>query len=87
MNDEDAHNVHDIWALPLQRRWRLYQYWIGKVREKEKKALVALEEQYSQQVKELTELRSLADVDVLRRAKVVGMTTTGAAKHQGMQIF
>uniref|UniRef100_A0A914Z6K5 DNA2/NAM7 helicase helicase domain-containing protein n=1 Tax=Panagrolaimus superbus TaxID=310955 RepID=A0A914Z6K5_9BILA len=30
----------------------------------------------------LIEYRSLGDVDVLKAAKVVGMTTTGAAKHQ-----
>uniref|UniRef100_A0AC34GXD3 DNA2/NAM7 helicase helicase domain-containing protein n=1 Tax=Panagrolaimus sp. ES5 TaxID=591445 RepID=A0AC34GXD3_9BILA len=41
-----------------------------------------LEERLLNRMKQLSELRSVADIQILKRAKVVGMTTTGAAKHQ-----
>uniref|UniRef100_A0A914YQY9 Uncharacterized protein n=1 Tax=Panagrolaimus superbus TaxID=310955 RepID=A0A914YQY9_9BILA len=82
MIETEANAVNDIWELPLQSRWRLYQYWIEKVRDVINVELKNLEDEYSENVKRLTELRSLADVSILKAAKVVGMTTTGAAKHQ-----
>ena len=39
---------------------------------------------YNQLVRELSELKEEESLQVLRRAKVVGMTTTSAAKHQKM---
>uniref|UniRef100_A0A914QGV9 NFX1-type zinc finger-containing protein 1 n=1 Tax=Panagrolaimus davidi TaxID=227884 RepID=A0A914QGV9_9BILA len=82
MTEEEANVIEDIWELPLQSRWRLYQYWIEKVRNSVNDEMKALEDKYSEHVKRLTEIRSLADVSILKSAKVVGMTTTGAAKHQ-----
>uniref|UniRef100_A0A914YAC6 Uncharacterized protein n=1 Tax=Panagrolaimus superbus TaxID=310955 RepID=A0A914YAC6_9BILA len=82
LTEEEANEIEDIWVLPLQRRWKLYQYWIKKCREEVKEKIKTLEKEYSKKMKMLSELRSLSDVDVLKSAKIVGMTTTGAAQHQ-----
>uniref|UniRef100_A0AC35GUL3 RZ-type domain-containing protein n=1 Tax=Panagrolaimus sp. PS1159 TaxID=55785 RepID=A0AC35GUL3_9BILA len=82
MTERESDEIEDIWVLPLQRRWKLYQFWIQKCREKVKEKVKTLEEEYGKIMKELIEYRTLADLDVLKSAKVVGMTTTGAAKHQ-----
>ncbi|KAI1714324.1 AAA domain-containing protein [Ditylenchus destructor] len=83
MSDEEAQIVeHDIWKLPLQDRWRLYQYWINMEHVNKTKELKELEEEHAHNIRKYCELQSLADVEVLRCAKVIGMTTTGAAKHQ-----
>uniref|UniRef100_A0A914PRP9 NFX1-type zinc finger-containing protein 1 n=1 Tax=Panagrolaimus davidi TaxID=227884 RepID=A0A914PRP9_9BILA len=82
MTEEECDETEDIWALPLQIRWKLYQFWIKKCHEEVKERIKKLEEEYSEKMKLLVDFRSLADVDVLKSAKVVGMTTTGAAKLQ-----
>uniref|UniRef100_A0A914PTV6 Uncharacterized protein n=1 Tax=Panagrolaimus davidi TaxID=227884 RepID=A0A914PTV6_9BILA len=82
MTNEEAQNITNIWELPLQARWRLYQKWISQARNKLKGKLKKTEDEYSKKMKELQALKTMADVDVMKRAKVVGMTTTGAAKHQ-----
>ena len=87
MKTQESTEVTDIWELSLQARWRLYQRWISIARNKLKTKMKNDEETYSTKVKQLGELRTMADVDVMRSAKVVGMTTTGAAKHQSKQLF
>ncbi|KAI1716014.1 AAA domain-containing protein [Ditylenchus destructor] len=83
MSEEEAQNKGAFfWELSLQDRWRLYQYWIKKESDSKIKILKELEEDHADNTRKLLELQSLADVDVLRCAKVIGMTTTGAAKHQ-----
>ncbi|KAI1714330.1 AAA domain-containing protein [Ditylenchus destructor] len=83
MSEDEAQNVGaDIWKLSLQDRWRLYQYWINKELPRMTMKLKDVEADYGHNVQRFLELRSLADVEVLRTAKVIGMTTTGAAKHQ-----
>uniref|UniRef100_A0A914YV12 RZ-type domain-containing protein n=1 Tax=Panagrolaimus superbus TaxID=310955 RepID=A0A914YV12_9BILA len=82
MTNEEAQNITDIWQLPLQTRWRLYQRWISQSRNKLKGQLKRIEEKYSEKVKEHQALKTMVDVEVMKKAKVVGMTTTGAAKHQ-----
>uniref|UniRef100_A0AC34F6S1 RZ-type domain-containing protein n=1 Tax=Panagrolaimus sp. ES5 TaxID=591445 RepID=A0AC34F6S1_9BILA len=82
MRNEEAQTITDIWQLPLQTRWRLYQRWISQIRNKLKGTLKRLEEKYSEKVKEHQALKIMVDAEVMKKAKVVGMTTTGAAKHQ-----
>ncbi|KAI1733344.1 AAA domain-containing protein [Ditylenchus destructor] len=83
MSEEEAQIMGAFfWGLPLQDRWRLYQYWINKELVNKTKELKELEEEHADNTRKYFELQSLADVEVLRCAKVIGMTTTGAAKHQ-----
>ena len=84
MDEDEVEEVSstDLTALSLKNRWRLYNYWEEQryrylQEENRKRAL-----EYSEKCKEITELRQQEDRFILERADVVGMTTTGAAKHQ-----
>jgi len=69
-------------TLPLHDRWRLYQYWVRKARQLAKEEIRTLERKYCEEKRRLMELHQLASLDVLKQAKIISMTTTGAAMHQ-----
>jgi hypothetical protein len=70
MKDDEANQVNDIWALPLSRRWSLYQYWVNKLRNRYMRSLHDKELQYGEVTKRVKEIRAMADVDLLRSARV-----------------
>uniref|UniRef100_A0A915DE83 RZ-type domain-containing protein n=1 Tax=Ditylenchus dipsaci TaxID=166011 RepID=A0A915DE83_9BILA len=74
--------VTDIYSLSLQNRWKLYQFWVGQAKDKTKTRKKELEQLFIDLSKKVRELREMGDVGMLRKCKVIGMTTTGAAKHQ-----
>lgn len=84
MKFEESQKITDIWELPLQARWRLYQRWISQARNRLKEKLKKTEAEYCKKKKQYQALKSIADVDLMKKAKVVGMTTTGAAKNQSL---
>ncbi len=82
MNEYQASNVMDVNNLSLRDRWRLYNYW-------EKKSYNALErrsiqtfEEYEATSREYRRASQQSHRYALEEADVIGMTTTGAAKHQ-----
>ncbi|KAK0419938.1 hypothetical protein QR680_014416 [Steinernema hermaphroditum] len=81
---ENAIRVDDIWALPVQDRWRLYKYWATKLTEKCEGELRTYEEQYMHLTEKLKEISMMTDVEILKSARVIGMTTTGAARLQSV---
>uniref|UniRef100_A0A915EPH0 Uncharacterized protein n=1 Tax=Ditylenchus dipsaci TaxID=166011 RepID=A0A915EPH0_9BILA len=68
----------NLWELSLQDRWRLYQCWVKSLQQELIDELMLLEQQYSQSVKKLAELRSLCDVEIMRDAKVKGFSLLSA---------
>ena len=82
MSEEDARSVPDIHNLSFEDRWRLYQFWhslhLKHLREKCEMEFVNYEELCSKQAA----VRRTADRYALETACIIGMTTTGAAKHQ-----
>ena len=74
--------VDDMWALPLRDRWRLYNSWASSFCDERSVLVKYLSRQYSQRSSHLNEVNSEDDYQILRRAWVVGMTTTGAAKYR-----
>uniref|UniRef100_A0A914XAK5 UBA domain-containing protein n=1 Tax=Plectus sambesii TaxID=2011161 RepID=A0A914XAK5_9BILA len=82
MKDEEADEVLDIWALPLHRRWSLYQSWVAKLRCQYMRSLHGKEKLYGAARKRVKEIHEMVNIDLLRSARVIGMTTTGAAMHQ-----
>ncbi|KAH7708252.1 NFX1-type zinc finger-containing protein 1-like protein [Aphelenchoides avenae] len=69
-------------AQSLVDRWRLYQTWVDEAKFQLEVEMDVLQKEYGTALKRISELRSLGDLAVLKEAKVVGMTTTGAAMHQ-----
>ena len=82
MSKEESRNVADIQNLSFKNRWRLYRFWhsqhLKHLREKCEKEFLKYEELCSEQAG----IRRTADCFALETASIIGMTTTGAAKHQ-----
>ncbi|XP_059164960.1 NFX1-type zinc finger-containing protein 1-like isoform X2 [Physella acuta] len=84
MTDIEESNVDDVWTLDLNKRFSLYNLWVQKYK-------LTLTEKMEQNVKMYTEkYRMKQEINreetlfILKRAKVIGMTTTGAAKHRAV---
>lgn len=77
MSMEEATKVRDVWKLSGANRWRLYRYWLSRHKRQLSKEFSDSQERYLSAADSLQELRNLEKLDILRSAKVVGMTTTG----------
>ena len=88
MPDDEAMRVENIWFLSARDRLRLYLYWVESYRERHKIELQRCEQHYEQKHKELCfeleEIKAQEEEEVIRRATVVGMTTSGAARYHSM---
>ena len=82
MSEEDSRSVPDIHNLSFEDRWRLYQFWhslhLKHLREKCETEFLKYENLCLKQAN----VRRTADLYALETASIIGMTTTGAAKHQ-----
>ncbi|KAJ3603008.1 hypothetical protein NHX12_030752, partial [Muraenolepis orangiensis] len=80
MTREQEEAIVDIWRLSMPNRWRLYRLWVSRYRASLQDQLQQSEEEYQNVVERLEDVRRSENVSLLREAKVIGMTTTGAAK-------
>ncbi|CAM6103853.1 unnamed protein product [Calypogeia fissa] len=71
----------DVWQLTLQQRMMLHEHWLEEYRKLHARKLRELTEQYEEACKAVKEVEDEIQLSMLRRATVVGMTTTAAAKH------
>ena len=84
MPADEAMCVDNIWLLsPLDRR-RLYLFWVESYRERFRAEVQRGEQEYDQLCQEQTAVRFEEEEVVIRRATVVGMTTSGAARYHSM---
>ncbi len=74
-------DVHSIRNLQPQEKWRLYIYWRDRHTEHLLRKLQELSTDYERACKEFQEKKQQRDDFVVAGSDVVGMTTTGAAKH------
>ena len=81
MSSEQAEAITDIWTLSIEMRWQLYHYWLNRYIQQKKDDV----RKYADSYKSACDRRQEVDKDVnilaLQGADIVGMTTTGAAKH------
>ncbi|XP_069740716.1 NFX1-type zinc finger-containing protein 1-like isoform X2 [Narcine bancroftii] len=82
MPAEEGKKILNIWLLSLQDRWCLYRLWLSMYQMDIRRHIIVHEQLYQAAADRLTELRLQEDLWVLKEAKVVGMTTTGAAKYR-----
>ncbi|KAK0419941.1 hypothetical protein QR680_014419 [Steinernema hermaphroditum] len=80
--EEEVADVTDVWELALTDRWRLYKFWVGLYSQKMRSVIGELEMRYTQWSARLQELKKMRDIQILKSARVIGMTTTGAARLQ-----
>ncbi|KAI4900627.1 hypothetical protein NFI96_021503, partial [Prochilodus magdalenae] len=88
MTEEEEMQVLNVWLLPLKDRWKLYRLWVLRYRTELRAKALQAEQIYQDAAERLAEVRRHEDLCVLREAKVIGMTTTGAAKYrQALQVL
>ncbi|XP_071786066.1 NFX1-type zinc finger-containing protein 1-like [Asterias amurensis] len=84
MSDREASRVTNVWSLTLSDRWRLYRLWVKKYIEEQEEMLTDYRISYDSLSKEYEAIKASVDLEVLSKARVIGMTTTGAARCQSM---
>ncbi|XP_045618372.1 NFX1-type zinc finger-containing protein 1 [Procambarus clarkii] len=71
----------NIWSLTFPMRWKLYNYWVGKLLDIRNSEINFLEASYQKVSEALRETRNQKYLYAMRHASVVGMTTTAAAQY------
>ena len=69
-----------LWNLSQNERWKLYRTWIYQYKINCQDLVKHQESEYDRLARRRSEMREQESLYLMRRAKVVGMTTTGAAK-------
>lgn len=84
MSEEEAAMITDVWdvSLDVTARVRLYLSWLQKYRKSLTSRITNLADSYTAGSRMLSELNMERDGLILKRAKVIGMTTTAAAKYR-----
>ncbi|KAH9515708.1 NFX1-type zinc finger-containing protein 1, partial [Bulinus truncatus] len=82
MGKSEEKKVTSIWEITLNDRYKLYTYWLKKYIAVMNSKMRKYVEKYDTTHKVKLEQRQIQDAKILKRAKVIGMTTTGAAKHR-----
>eukprot|EP00742_Colponemidia_sp_Colp-10_P011742 GILJ01013092.1.p1 GENE.GILJ01013092.1~~GILJ01013092.1.p1 ORF type:complete len:1832 (-),score=214.16 GILJ01013092.1:109-5445(-) len=70
----------EVWNMNLQERWRMHNYWAGRSRQQLQQRVQDYADSYKNLAKALQETNQLQQLEVLSQSRIVGMTTTGAAK-------
>ena len=81
--DEEMH-LDDIYWLETKDRWRLYRLWRKRAEEHHQKLFLIRQNEYDQAVEREQEIIRMEEYEVLRKAYVIGMTTTCAAKYRSI---
>ncbi|XP_043946062.1 NFX1-type zinc finger-containing protein 1 [Protopterus annectens] len=82
MTAEEVDEITDIWSLDVNTRWRLYRHWLCMFQADIRKKILQHEQQFQIAADRLMELREKEDRLLLQDARIIGMTTTGAAKYR-----
>lgn len=82
MSEQQATAVADITGLSLDDRWNLYRLCVKLYALECESRINEKREQYRIEQIKLTELQQQEDIEIVKKAKIIGMTTTGAAKYR-----
>ncbi|KAL8181432.1 UNVERIFIED_CONTAM: hypothetical protein K2H54_001711 [Gekko kuhli] len=82
MSSQEVARIRNLEDLRLRDRWRLYRRWMAAYKERLKATLAKELVDYEKNAACLQELTFEEDLSILQRSKVIGMTTTGAAKYR-----
>ncbi|XP_019734924.1 NFX1-type zinc finger-containing protein 1 isoform X2 [Hippocampus comes] len=82
MSEAEEKRILDVWALSMADRWRLYRLWMVRYRADIRNKARISEEEYQRAADRYAEIKRDETLSILKRAKVIGMTTTGAAKYR-----
>lgn len=82
MTPSQAKGVGDISELQLQQRWKLYNHWVEIKYQRMLNMKQNLFDEYSKQCEKFKKIKQRSHRYVFETHDVIGLTTTGAAKHQ-----
>ncbi|VDI09955.1 Hypothetical predicted protein [Mytilus galloprovincialis] len=80
MSIEGARSVSNVWWIHDLQRWQLYKYWIQQALIPINEEIQECEKSYKRSQKRYEEIQHIADINILKRAKLVACTTTRAAR-------
>ena len=78
----EVESIDDINVLSLRKRKRLYHYWVRLYRNDRYNEVCRLIDEFNEIHTKFIKASNTKDAPSLRNAMVIGMTTTGAAKHR-----
>ena len=81
MKEKDVQEIDDVRLLKEEKRWKLYHHWVSQYLKVKKLHLRNSADHYNETCKVYTDMKQQIDCHVARGADIIGMTTTGAAKH------
>ena len=79
-----ALQAQNLYTMSMPDRWRLYASWKKQVMDLMEEKEHFLEAQYAMSLQELKDVETLESAEVCRTADIIGITTTGAAKHRAL---
>ena len=82
MNEHEELRVGSLIKLNRRDRWRLYRLWCQRLEKKQQENLQSCQVEFEEALSRDKELDTMTEYDVLRRARVIGMTTTCAARYR-----
>ncbi|XP_067650930.1 NFX1-type zinc finger-containing protein 1-like [Haliotis asinina] len=77
-------HCRDVWDLDMSDRESLYKKWVTAYQHACKISIKDKEQEYRQLAQRRKEVLREEDKDILSQADIIGMTTTGAAKHASL---
>ena len=82
MAEDEDRNVGDIYSLEIEDRWKLYKLWRQRVKIHHHGLFQTRQGEYERALRREQEVRDMEEHDILSRARVIGMTTTCAARYR-----
>ena len=82
MNEREEKSVDLITHLNRRDRWRLYRLWTQRLEKQQQELLQSCQAEFEEALSRDKELDTMVEYGVLEKARVIGMTTTCAARYR-----
>ncbi|CAG5131922.1 unnamed protein product, partial [Candidula unifasciata] len=84
MTEEEEDNVKSVWNLELDKRFALYNLWVHRYKQDLTEQMEELIFEYESEQEKQKNVENQETLSLLRGAKIIGMTTSGAARLRGV---
>ena len=82
MSEKEERRVDDVYRLPIWDRWSLYRFWRQRLVNDQRKLLQICQVEFEDALARDKEVTTMEEYKVLCNARVIGMTTTCAARYR-----
>ena len=84
MSEDEEKCVFLSQGLSQQQRWKLYRLWLQRAEKQYLQQIQSSQPEHEKLSARLNELIQEENLFILKKARVIGMTTTGAGKHRSI---